>query len=105
MQKEIDNLEFIQDVNFDFINSLKKNNTKYLLICDDSRAEICNSTEFEDITATGRHRGYSTIYIKHISFHRSEVGKDGELENTHIVLFKSSSCYIKCALGTSISFR
>ena len=57
MQKEIDNLEFVQGVHFEFINSLKNNGTKYLLIFDDSCAEICNSKEFVYIATAGRHRG------------------------------------------------
>ena len=32
MQKETDNLEFFQGEHFEFINSLKNNGTKYLLI-------------------------------------------------------------------------
>ena len=32
MQKEIENLEFVRGVNFEFIDSLKSNGTKYLLI-------------------------------------------------------------------------
>ena len=36
MQKEIKNLEFVQGVNFEFIESLKNNGTKSLLIFDDS---------------------------------------------------------------------
>ena len=74
---------------FEFINSLKNNGTKYLLIFDDSCAEICNSKEFVDIATAGRHRGFSTIYIKHNLFHQSKLGRDVELQNTHIVLFKS----------------
>ena len=43
MQKEIDNLEFVQSVHFELINSLKNNGTKYLLVFDDSCGEICDS--------------------------------------------------------------
>ena len=89
MQKEIDNLEFVQGVHFEFINSLKNNGTKYLLIFDDTCAEICNSKEFVDIANAGRHRGFSTIYIKNNLFHQSKLGRDVELQNTHIFLFKS----------------
>ena len=89
MQKEIDNLEFVQGVHFEFINSLKINGTKYLLLFDDSCAEICNSKKFVDITTAGRHRGFSTIYIKHNLFHQSKLGRDVELQNTHIVFFES----------------
>ena len=89
MQKEIKNLEFVRGVSFEFIDSLKNNGTKYLLIFDDSCEEICNSKAFVDIATAGRHRGLSTIYIKHNLFHQSKLGRDVELQNTHIVLFKS----------------
>ena len=89
MQKEIKNLEFVQGVNFEFIDSLKNNGTKYLLIFDDSCEEICNSKAFVDLATAERHRGLSTIYIKHNLFHQSKLGRDVELQNTHIVLFKS----------------
>ena len=42
-----------------------------------------------DIATAGRHRGLSTIYIKHNLIHQSKLGIDVELQNTHIVLFKS----------------
>ena len=83
MQKEIANLEFVQDVHFEFINSLKNNGTKYLLIFDYSYAEICNSKEFVDTATAGRHRGFSTIYIKHNLFHQSKLGRDIELLTKH----------------------
>ena len=89
MQKEIDNLEFVQCEHFGFINSLKNNGTKYLLIFDDSCAEICNSKEFVDVATAGTHRGFSTIYIKHNLFHQSRLGRNVEQQNTHIVHFKS----------------
>ena len=89
MQKEIRNLEFVKGVKFEFIDSLKNNGTKYLLIFDDSRGETCNSKAFVDIAAAGRHRGLSTIYIKHNLFPQSKLGRDVELQTTHIVLLKS----------------
>ena len=89
MQKEIENLEFVRGLNFEFIDSLKDNGTKYLLIFDKPCEEICNSKASVDIGTTGRHRGVSTIYIKHYLFQQSKLGRDVELQNTHIVLFKS----------------
>ena len=89
MQKEIEKFEFVRGVNFEFLDSLKNDGTKYLLIFDDSCEEICNSKAFVDIATAGRHRGPSTIYIKHNLFHQSKLGRDDELQNTHIVLFKS----------------
>ena len=68
MQKEIENVEFVQWANFEFIDILKNNGTKYLLKFDDSFAEIWNSKVFVDIATTGRHRGLSTFYTKHNFF-------------------------------------
>ena len=89
MQKEVEDLEFVQCVNFDFIDSSKNNGTKYLLTFDDSCEEICNSKAFVDNTTAGRHRGLSTIYIKLSLFYQSKLGRDVELQDTHIVLCKS----------------
>ena len=89
MQMEIKNLEFGEGVNFEYIDSLKNNGIKYLLIFDNSCEEICNSKAFVDAATAGRHRGPSTTYIKHNLFHQSKLGRDVELQNTHIVLFKS----------------
>ena len=89
MQNEIENFEFVRGVNYEFFVSLKNNGTKYLVIFDDSCEEIFNSKAYVDIATAGRHRGLSTIYIKHNLFHQSKLGRDVELQNTHIVLFKS----------------
>ena len=89
MQKKIESLEFFRGVNFEINDSLKNNGTKYLLIFDDSCEEICNSKAFVDNATAGGHRGLSTIYIKHNLFHQSKLGRDVDLQNTHIVLFKS----------------
>ena len=89
MQKENKNLEFVQGVNFEFIDSLKTNGTKYFLKFDNSCEEICNSKVLVDNAIAGKHRGLSTNYIKRNLFHQSKLGRDVELQNSHIVLFKS----------------
>ena len=75
MQKEIENLEFVQGVNFEFIDSLKNNGINYLLIFDDSCEEICNSKAFVDIATAGRHGGLSKIYIKTQRFSPEQTRK------------------------------
>ena len=60
-----------------------------MLIFDDSCEEICNSKASFDIATAGRHRGLSTICIKQNLFHQSKLGRDVELQNAHIVHFKS----------------
>ena len=105
MQKEIENLEFVQGVNFEFIDALKNNGTKYLLIFEDSCEEICNSKAFVGIATAGRHWGLSTTYIKHNLFHQSKLGRDIELQNTHIVLFKSPRDVMQVTtLSTQLGF-
>ena len=89
MQKEIKNLEFVQGVNFEFLDWLRNNGTKYLLFSDDCSEEICNTKASVDIATSGRHRGLIAFYLKHNLFHQSKLGQDVELQNTHIVLFKS----------------
>ena len=89
MKKSVEHIQFVEGVDFEFINSLKNDGTKYLLIFDDSCDEICSSKAFVKVATAGRHRGLSTIYIKHNLFHQSNLGRDVELQNTHIVLFKS----------------
>ena len=60
-----------------------------MLIFDDSCGDICKSKAFVDIATAGRHRGLSTTYNKHTLFHQGKLGRDVELQNTHIILFKS----------------
>ena len=57
-------------------------------VFEDSCAEICISVEFVEIATAGRHRGFSTIYIKNNLFHQSILGRDVELQKRHIVSFK-----------------
>ena len=89
MSKNIKNIQFVQGVDFELIQNLPNNGTKYLLIFDDSCEEISSSKEFVKIATAGRHKGLiSTVYIKHNLFHQSRLGRDIELQSTHIVLFK-----------------
>ena len=79
----------LRGVDFELIDSLKNNGTKYLLFLDNSCEEICNSKAFVDLATAGRHRGLSPIYIKYNFFHQSKLGRDVQLQTTHIVVFKS----------------
>ena len=94
MKKEIEDLEFIQCVHFEFIDSLKNNGTKYLLVFDVSCEEICVSKAFADNATAGRHRGLSTIYIKQHLFHPSKLQRDVELQNTYNVF--SNRLLMRC---------
>ena len=56
MSKNIINIEFVQGVDFELIQNLPNNGTKYLLIFDDSCEEISSSKEFVKIATAGRQR-------------------------------------------------
>ena len=60
-----------------------------MLFFDDSCEEVCNSNALVDIATVGKQHGLSTTYIKRNFFHQSKIGRDVELQNTHIVPFKS----------------
>ena len=61
------NLKFKQGVDFELIKNLLNNETKYLLIFDDSCEDISNSKQFVKVATAGRHRGLNTIYILSIT--------------------------------------
>ena len=89
ISKNIKNFHFIQGGDFEFIQSLHNNGTKCLPIFDASCEKMSSSNDFVKIATAGRHKKLSTIYIKHNLFHQSRLGRDIELQNTHIVSFKS----------------
>ena len=44
---------------------------------------------FLKLTPLENHRGLSIIYVKHNSFNQTILGRDVELQSTHVVLLKS----------------
>ena len=90
MQKDTENVEIFQSVTFDFIEWLKNNDTNSLSICQSLTIHVkrCAILKrllilllLEDIV--------DWALIKHNLFHQSKFGRDVELQNTHIVPFKS----------------
>ena len=71
------------------IENLHNNETKYLLKFDDSCEEISHSKLFVNVATAGRHRSLNKIYTKHNLFHQSQLGRDVEVQNSNVVLFKS----------------
>ena len=59
-----------------------------MLIFEDSCEHIRNSKAFVVVPTADRHRGLSTTYTKHNVFHQIKLGREVELQNLHIVLFK-----------------
>ena len=69
---------------------VKKEPRNVLVIFEGSCEQNCNSKTLVDSATEGRHRGLSTINIKHKLFHQSNLGQDVGLQNKYIVFFKSS---------------
>ena len=72
-QDQNEKFEFVQGVNFELINYLKNNGTKYQFVFDDSCPEIGNTKVFLGTATAGSHRGFNTIYNKHNLFHHSRL--------------------------------
>ena len=90
LKQDVAEIEFIQGLDFDLINeSLATDGKKRLLIFDDFSDELLKSKDFTRIATAGRHLGLHVLYIKHNLFHKSPLGRDVELQLTHIVLFQS----------------
>ena len=92
MRKQIENTDFVQGVDFEFIVSLKNNGTKHLSLFD----MICTSNALVDIATAGRHRVLSTFSIKRDLFHQRKLGRDAELQNTNSLFFKSPRVSTDC---------
>ncbi len=89
MELEIGQIEFVPCIDFELINQLPNDGTKFLLIFDDSCEEISRNPKFLQLATSGRHRNLSIIYIKHNLFQQSKFSRTLDLNNTHIILFHS----------------
>ncbi len=81
-------VNFVEGIDFDYLNNLPTDDN-YLVIFDDSSAEILKSPKFTKLAVAGRHQNLHVIYIKRNLFYKSSPGRDAELQLTHLVLFKS----------------
>ena len=89
MMQSVADIEFNQGVDFDLIDNIPTDGTKYLHIFDDSLDILSKSEKFNGIATAGRHRNLNCVYIKRNLFHKNKTGRDAELQTTRNVLFKS----------------
>ena len=75
MEKEIDNLEFVQRVNIEFVDSLKNNGTKYLLIFYNPSEETCNSKAFVDIASVKDIADWVLFTLSTTGFIKASLGE------------------------------
>ena len=89
--KEIENLEFVQHVNFKFMNlSMRwKKDRKHLSIFYPSREENFIVKVLFDNLAKKGHRRLTSLHVTYNLFKESILVRDIKLQNTHIFLFKT----------------
>ena len=88
MMQSIAGLEFIQGVDFELIEHLPADGTKYLLIFDDSLVTLSKSEKFNETATAGRHRNLNCVYIKHNLFHKNKTGRDADILGRQLGLGK-----------------
>ena len=86
--------EIYQVVQFELIENVQNIGKKYSLFFDDSCEKISNSKQFAKIFTAGRH-GDRIQYILSMTFSSKKIGREVELQNTDIVLFKSREMFYK----------
>ncbi len=98
-------IQFVSVIDFDMIEQIEN----ALLIFDDSCEDIYNEKRFLKLAVSGRHKKVGIIYVKHNLFHQSKQSKTIDLQNTHVILFKSPRdenqiAYLGKQLGTQNNF-
>ena len=88
LKRDVAEIEFIHGLDFGLINQSFTHDGKKRLLNDFSE-ELLRSKDFIWIATAGIHLGLHVLYIRHNLFHKSPVGRDVEVQLTHIVLFQS----------------
>ena len=95
LSKEVENLNFVQGVNFEFIDSSKNKGPRHLLIFENSVEKIRNSNKFVVIALAGSYRGLKTLYFKHKLFHWSKLCAIETQIRTSLLVSKRSTCSLR----------
>ena len=75
MQNDFENVDFVQNVNINFSDSLETNGIELQQIFSDFCQDKCAAAKFRKIAAAGRLRGISKKNINHNSFKLSKLGR------------------------------
>ena len=80
-----EHFELVQCVNFEYIDSLEKDKTKYLVVFDDPRKAICISKPFVVLAAAGRNLRLNVLTLSTTCF--CKVNVDETLSSKTRTLF------------------
>ena len=84
--KHVD-IEFIQGLEWNFLQKFEAQKKKILLVLDDLFDEAAQSKDFLALVVAGRHRNVHLMVLRHNSFQRIKILKTIDLNVTQIVLF------------------
>jgi len=86
--KHVD-IEFIQGLEWNFLQKAEAQKKRILLVLDDLLDEAAQSKDFLALVVAGRHRNVHLMVLRHNLFQRTKNSKTIDLNVTQIILFKS----------------
>ena len=86
--KHVD-IEFIQGLEWNFLQKAQAQKKRILLVLDDLFDEAAQSKDFLALVVAGRHRNVHLMVLRHNLFQRTKNSKTNDLNVTQIVLFNS----------------
>ena len=86
--KHVD-IEFIQGLEWNFLQKTETEKKRILLVLDDLFDEAAQSKHFLALVVAGRHRNVHLMVLRHNLFQRTKNSKTIDLNVTQIVLFNS----------------
>ena len=82
-------IEFIQGLEWNFLQKAEAQKKRILLVLDDLFDEAAQSKDFLALVVAGRHRNVHLMVLRHNLFQRTKNSKIIDLNVTQIVLFNS----------------
>ena len=86
--KHVD-IEFIQGLEWNFLQKAEAQKKRILLVLDDLLDEAAQSKDFLALVVAGRHRNVHLMVLRHNLFQRTKNSKTIDLNVTQIILFNS----------------
>ena len=87
--KHVD-IEFIQGLEWNFLQKAEAQKKRTLLVLDDLFDEAAQSKDFLALVVAGRHRNVHLMVLRHNLFQRTKNSTTIDLNGTQINLFNSS---------------
>ena len=87
-REEIKFFDLVQHAKSNFTDFLEINGAKHKSNFDYNCQENCGWRNFDIRALGGKHHGWNRVEIEHNVIHKSKLGRDNDLQNTKLILFK-----------------